>query len=77
MSDQKHRKPDGSAWKAHMEGVTARNDAARKVGRQERADRERSQTIDLQAAERRQTAELRRRSDERGGSKSLKRSNEA
>ena len=76
MSDQKRSKPDGSAWKAHMEDVTARNDAARKAGRQERADRDRSQTIDLLAAERRQTAELRRRSDERGGSKSLKRSNE-
>lgn len=77
MSDDKPRsKPDGSAWKAHMDGVTARNDAARKAGRAERAERERSQTIDLAAAEQRQTAELRRRSDERGGSASLKRSNE-
>ena len=72
MSDE-NRKPDGSAWKAHMEGVTARNDAARKAGR---AERERAQTIHLVDAERRQTAELRRRSDKRGGSASLKRSNE-
>lgn len=76
MSDDT-RKRDGSAWKAHMEGLTARNDAARKAGRQERAERERSLTISLLNAERRQTAELRRRSDERGGSASLKRSNEA
>ncbi len=76
MSDESHRKPDGSAWKAHMEGVTARNDAARKAGRAERAERERAQTISLVDAERRQTADLRRRSDKRGGSASLKRSNE-
>ena len=76
MSDETHRKPDGSAWKAHMEGLTARNDAARKAGRAERAERERAQTIHLVDAERRQTAELRKRSDKRGGSASLKRSNE-
>jgi hypothetical protein len=75
MSDD-HKKPDGSAWKAHMEGLTARNDAARKAGRAERAESERSKTIDLVDAERRQTAELRRRSDKRGGSASLKRSDE-
>jgi len=59
-----------------MESVTARNDAARKAGKAERVERERTQTINLQDAERRQTAELRRRSDKRGGSASLKRSNE-
>ena len=75
MSDE-NRKPDGSAWKAHMEGVTARNDAARKAGRAERAEREREQSIHHADAERRQTAELRKRSDKRGGSASLKRSNE-
>ena len=73
MSDD-NRKPDGSAWKAHMEGLTARNDATRKAGRAERAERERSKTINLHDAEQRQTAELRRRSDKRGGSASLKRS---
>ena len=76
MSEEPRSKPDGSAWKAHMEGVTARNDAARKAGRAERAERERTQTIHLLDTERRQTAELRRRSDKRGGSASLKRSNE-
>jgi hypothetical protein len=76
MTEDSRRKPDGSAWKEHMEGVTARNDAARKAGRAERAERERTQTINLLDAERRQTAELRRRSDARGGSASLKRSDE-
>ncbi len=76
MSDEPHRKPDGSAWKAHMEGVTARNDAARKAGKADRAARERATTINLLEGERRQTAELRRRADKRGGSASLKRSNE-
>jgi len=76
MSEESHRKPDGSAWKTHMEGVNARNDAARKAGRAERAVRERAQTISLADAERRQTADLRERSDKRGGSASLKRSNE-
>ena len=76
MSEEKNQKPDGSAWKAHMEDLTARNDAARKAGRAERAESERSKTINLHDAERRQTAELRRRSDKRGGSASLKRSTE-
>ena len=68
------RKRDGSAWKARMEEITARNDAARKAGRAERAESERTKTLELRAVEMRQTAELRRRSDERGGSASLKRS---
>ncbi len=72
MSDQPHRKPDGSAWKAHMEELTARNDAARKAGRAERAEVELNKTISRRADERHQTAELRRRSDTRGGSASLK-----
>ncbi len=76
MSDESRSKPDGSAWKAHMEGLTARNDAVRKAGRAERAESEREKSINLLDAERRQTAELRRRSDKRGGSKSLKRSSE-
>jgi hypothetical protein len=77
MSEEPYRKPDGSAWKAHMDDVTARNDAARKAGMAQRAERERARTVDLVEAERRQTAELRRRSDKRGGSASLKRSDEA
>lgn len=77
MSDQtEDRKPDGSAWKAHMEGLTARNEATRKAGRQERAEHERSKAVSLRAAEQRQTAELRRRADKRGGSASLLRSHE-
>jgi len=68
------RKRDGSAWKARMEKLTARNDATRKAGREERAKSERIKTAELRANEMKQTAELRRRSDERGGSASLKRS---
>ena len=68
------RKRDGSAWKARMEAITARNDATRKAGREERAKSERKKTAELRANEMRQTAELRRRSDQRGGSASLKRS---
>ena len=71
------RKRDGSAWKARMEDITARNDAARKAGRLERAESERTKTLELRAIELKQTADLRRRSDKRGGSKSLKRSTDA
>ena len=78
MSDQASpRKRDGSAWKARMEELTARNDATRKAGREVRAKSERIKTADLRANEMRQTAELRRRSDKRGGSASLKRSTDA
>ena len=75
MSDDT-RKRDGSAWKAHMEGLTARNDATRKAGRAERAESERDQTISLLEAERQPDGRAARRSDKRGGSASLKRSNE-
>jgi hypothetical protein len=72
LSDQAdNRKRDGSAWAAHMEGLTARNEATRKAGRQEREANERTKTAAIRAAERRQTAELRRRADARGGSASL------
>jgi hypothetical protein len=72
LSDQaEDRKPDGSAWAAHMDELTARNDATRKAGRQEREANERTKTASIHAAERRQTAELRRRADKRGGSASL------
>ena len=61
MDDEhKHSKPDGSAWKAHLERVSARNDAARKAGRAERAEQERSKAASLHAVEARQAAEQRR-----------------
>lgn len=75
MSDQASSKPDGSAWKAHMDALAVRNDAVRKVGRQERQERERSQAVQQRASERRQSAELRQRSEARGGSVSLIRGN--
>ncbi len=75
MSDQAaNRKPDGSAWKAHMEELAARNDATRKAGREARQERERLAAVQQRATERHQSAELRRLSEERGGSASLKRS---
>lgn len=75
MSDQPTpRKRDGSAWKARMEKITERNDATRKAGREQRAKSERLKTAELRANEMKQTAELRRRSDARGGSAALKRS---
>ncbi len=68
MSDQAARsKPDGSAWKAHMDALGARNDATRKAGREERQERERSRAIQQHASERQQSAELGRRSEQRGG----------
>ena len=75
MSDEPgNRKPDGSAWKAHMDGLAARNDAARKAGRQERQAHERSKNAALRAADLRQTAELRARANRRGTAASLLRS---
>lgn len=68
-------KPDGSAWKTHMQEVTARNDAARKAGRQQRAEQERSQAQVQRAVELRQAAERRRRIGEADGAASLLRGN--
>jgi hypothetical protein len=59
-----------------MERVSARNDAARKAGRAERAEQERSKTASLHAVELRQAAEQRRRVDQRSDSASLLRSDD-
>ena len=75
--ERKPSKPDGSAWKAHMERVSARNDAARKAGRAERAAQERSKAASLHAVEQRQAADQRRRIDQHSGdSASLLRSDD-
>jgi hypothetical protein len=66
--EQPASKPDGSAWEAHMGRVNARNDAARKAGRAERAEQERSNTASLHAVELRQAAERRRHFDQQAGS---------
>lgn len=77
MSDEvDDRKPDGSAWKSHMDGLAARNDATRKAGRQEREAHEKSKTASLRAADIRQTAELRARANKRGGSRALLRTDD-
>jgi hypothetical protein len=59
-------KRDGSAFKAHMEGLKARNDAARKAGKQEREEHEESQRVDRSANDKRQAAALRSSDHTRG-----------
>lgn len=71
MDEAPSKKPDGSAFQAHMDALKERNDATRKVGRQQREESERSKAQEIHATEQRQTAELRRRSNKRGGSASL------
>lgn len=66
MSGEARSKPDGSAWKAHMEGLSARNEATRKAGRQEREAYEHGRAAELRAAEKCQDAALRRSTDRRG-----------
>ncbi len=64
-------KPDGSAFKAHMEALKTRNDATRKAGKQEREEHDRAQSISRRADEVGQTAALRRSEQKRSGSASL------
>lgn len=74
--ERKPAKRDGSAWKAHMEQVSARNDAARKAGRAERAEQERSKAASLRAVEVRRAADQRRRIDQDSGAASLLRADD-
>lgn len=61
MSDeQKHTKPDGSAWKAHIEGVAERNAETKKAGRAERQDDDREKAAAHQASELRQMVALKK-----------------
>ena len=64
MSDTEpaRSRPDGSAYKAHLEALTARNDATRKVGRAERKTREEAEERGRRETSARQHADLRERS---------------
>ena len=55
-------RPDGSAYKAHMDALTARNDAVRKAGRAERKTREEAEERGRREANARQDADLRQKS---------------
>ena len=57
--DVQRKKPDGSAYKDHLAGLTERNAASQKAGRKERQEYELGKLKDRQAAERRQAAEIR------------------
>ena len=70
MSDKadQHSKPDGSAWKAHMEDLSERNARTRKAGRKEREDHEREKAASQRASELRQMVALNRTTGSRGKS---------
>ena len=53
-------KPDGSAWKAHMEALSERNSKATRAGRKEREDHERERAAAHRASELRQMVALNR-----------------
>jgi hypothetical protein len=53
------KKPDGSAYKAHMEALETRNAKARKDGKAKRTAHEQEQAVAQRATERRQDADLR------------------
>lgn len=61
-TDPVRSRPDGSAYKAHMDALTARNDAARKAGRAERKTREDAEERGRRETSARQDADLRQRS---------------
>ena len=58
--DQKHTKPDGSAWKAHIDAVNERNAQTRKAGRAERQEDDRDKAAAHQASELRQMVALKK-----------------
>jgi hypothetical protein len=51
--DNERVKPDGRAWRDAQKAVAERNDEARKKGREERKEYERSQAAQRQAADKR------------------------
>lgn len=65
MSDETAR-PDGSAWKAHMEALSERNSNTRSAGRKARLEHEREQAASHRASELRQMVAL-SRADARKG----------
>ncbi|MBA2439647.1 MAG: hypothetical protein ACR2FZ_09115 [Thermoleophilaceae bacterium] len=74
MSDktdqQKTPKPDGSAWKAHIEGLTQRNAETTKAGRKDRQEHERERAASQRASELRQMVALNKSGGPRGKSHS-------
>lgn len=72
-SDEKEspaKKPDGSAYKAHMEGIAERNAQARKAGKAERKQGEDAWLASRRADEVRHTADLLKRKGTRGKAES-------
>lgn len=65
MSDERAR-PDGSAWKAHMEALSERNSNARSSGRKARLEHEREQLASHRASELRQMLALARTNGHKG-----------
>jgi hypothetical protein len=59
MNDQPDRKPDGSAYTAHLARITERNVAAKKAGKERRTKRELAQAKQRMESERLQEAGLR------------------
>ncbi len=57
--DTQRKKPDGSAYDAHLAAIAARNVASKKAGKARRDDYEREKVKDRREAERRQDAALR------------------
>ncbi|MEJ7750841.1 MAG: hypothetical protein WKF32_05260 [Thermoleophilaceae bacterium] len=57
--DNQRKKPDGSAYAAHLAGVTERNKASQKEGQARREERELGKVKDRMEVERRQDATLR------------------
>ena len=70
MSDtaDRHAKPDGSAWKAHMEALSERNAKARSAGRKHREEHEREKAASHRASELRQMVALNQTKGSRGKS---------
>jgi len=64
MSDEngnQRKKPDGSAYEAHLAAIATRNVASKKAAKARRDDYEREKVKDRREAERRQDAALRGR----------------
>jgi len=70
MSDKteplERKKPDGSAWEAHMERLSARNTETQKAGRAERKRSDVEKAAAQQASELRQMVALKKADGPRG-----------
>lgn len=61
-TESARRKPDGSAYAAHMAALSERNDAARKVGKAQRKERDEAKDKGIRETAKRQDAALRQNS---------------